>query len=501
MSKSSSDNQRLLRAGRSRLLFAALTAVAGIGCWFFWNTESAFPEAEVHTVRSGNFRWWEESIGTVEPISTTLVQSDCLWTVEILSLLPEGTQVEKGDVVCVLDSSEIEEFLRTREVSLVNAQARLTKSENDLELQQLRSDRKLATADFSLNQAEMNLAEYLEGTWPNQIRNLNRDIALSLEQSQSAGDEREFIYRMWMQGMATNGQLQQSKLKQTTQDEKLRTLQGRKTLLENYTHPTQRRTLEYRVSNLQFNLDRTQLSNSLSETRSRMQTLTDQRRVDIYERYARIARESIDACTIRAPVSGQVLYANSWYDRSRDRNRIEVGRSVYQTQPIFQIPNDSKLTVRFPIHETLISRIAVGLQVDVLIAGYEETPVSGTVREISAYPRSRSVNGSSIREFVLEAVLNLTDEQNEWVHAQMEARVEVPLQSISNAVVIPRSAILRDGTTPSVLLFRDDDREPLRVAVKPGEVSHGEVHIVDGLKTGDRIISDASAWIRARADQ
>ncbi len=485
----------LQRVLKPRVIFVLLMVFLSAGVAFLRAQQNG-STAALHMVRNSRFQLCEEATGTIEPIRSTVVQSECLWTVEILSLLAEGTEVRKGDVVCILDSSEIEEFLRAREVYLINANARLTRSINDLELQESRSERKLAAARFSLDSAEMNLKEYEEGTWPNQISDLNRDLQISRDRASTATDEVEFMYGMWMRGMANHTQVMEAELDRTARTQQLRRLEGRKYLLEEYTNPVTTRKLNYQASTLRLNQERTELSNSLMETRARMQILTDQRRVDIYERYARTARESIEACTIRAPCDGKVLYANTWYERSRGHNPIETGRSVYRTQPIFQVPDESELKVQFPIHETLISRIGKGMTVDVFVAGYDDQPLQATVREISAYPRSRDVNGSRIREFVLDAVLHLNDEQREWVHSQMQSTVRVPLCTHESTIVIPRTAILRDGTTPSVLLQRPGAKNPLRIAVRPGEVSGDDVRILDGLREGDQIISDAAEWLR-----
>jgi multidrug resistance efflux pump len=44
---------------------------------------------------------------------------------------------------------------------------------------------------------------------------------------------------------------------------------------------------------------------------------------------------------------------------------IEEGRSVYFSQPIFEIPDETRLKVSFPIHENLLSRASVGQAIEV----------------------------------------------------------------------------------------------------------------------------------------
>ena len=91
-------------------------------------TLSLIPQAvppQLLTVEKAPFRIEITTSGSLEPLRSERVISQCQWTVQILSLVPEGTWVRKGDIVCVLHSSEIEEFRRAREVSLIKAQSSL----------------------------------------------------------------------------------------------------------------------------------------------------------------------------------------------------------------------------------------------------------------------------------------------------------------------------------------------------------------------------------------
>ena len=55
----------------------------------------------------------------------------------ILSLLPEGSTVKKGDVLCTLDSSAYEEMLRQQQIVLERAQAELRQAELELDVARL----------------------------------------------------------------------------------------------------------------------------------------------------------------------------------------------------------------------------------------------------------------------------------------------------------------------------------------------------------------------------
>lgn len=443
------------------------------------------------TVQPSRFRITRQCSGIVEPVSSAVVQSGCHWTVAILSLVPEGTQVQAGDIVAVLDSSEIQEFLRSREIALIRANASLTASLKAQELQQTAAERRLSDAQFSLQSAEMDLQQYVNGTHPQQVDKLDRDLLLAETQKQSAEDEFEFTHRMWMTGIANRAEVNAAGMALTSRSVQAGRLAGQKELLEKFTDPKTRRRLEYNVDHLKLNLARTDLANSLAETRYRMISLSDQRRLDIYERYARTARESIEACTLRAPRAGRVIHANSWYNRSRGVRTIEEGRSVYFSQAIFEIPDEDELKISFGLDETLVTKMAPGRTVDVTLPGFDQDPIKAQVKSISNFPKQRWTNGVEIREYMVEALLYPTDEQRSHLHPQLDATVELTLTDDPDALVIPKDAVVKIKGQPCVLVPSKDRSELLPMQVTPGEVHDGEVQIVTGLTAGMQIVRHA----------
>lgn len=489
------DNSTIF--ARRRSLFApaavSLALLSGLCCaaWWFSRT-TPIADSELITLQPARFRIPHEITGSIEANSAAVVQSGCHWTVRILSLVPEGTFVEKDEVVCVLDSSDIQEFLRSREISLIRANAALTASLQQQQLQQAAAERRLTAAQFALDSARLELEETLHGNYPAQLEKLNKELNVSTTQAETAADDQSFIQQLWMLGMATRAEVATAHLTLTSRGEQRRRQEGQRHLLTQFTIPRSQRVLEYRVEMLELSLARTDLANSLAETRARMITLSDQRRLDIYERYARTARESIEACMLRAPRAGRVIHSNNWYARSRGIRTIEEGRSVYFSQPVFEVPDESRLKVCFPINETLLSRFSVGMPADVTLAGFEGDPIPARITHIAAMPRTRWSNSIQITEYWAEAVLEPTAEQRPRLHPRTDATVTLPLADHRDVLVVPRDAIQQTSTGPCVYLQNPRaPHESIRIGIKPGEVHNNQVHVLEGLRPGDRILRTA----------
>lgn len=233
----------------------------------FLSKTRPLPDSAFCTVQPTRFRIPHNVQGTIEAQASKVVQSGCQWTVPILSLLPEGTLVQKDQVVGVLDSSQIEEFLRSREIALIRANAALTASLQQQQIQQAAAERRLSDARYALQNAQLELAETLDGTFPAQLDRLENEIAVSETQAQTATDEQHFLSRLWMLGLASHAEVAASQLLVTTRSEQLRRQAGQQQLLEKFSIPRTRRRLEHRVEMLELNVARTDLANSLAETR------------------------------------------------------------------------------------------------------------------------------------------------------------------------------------------------------------------------------------------
>ena len=123
---------------------------------------------------------------------------------------------------------------------------------------------------------------------------------------------------------------------------------------------------------------------------------------------------------------------------------------------------------------------------EVRLSGFEQDVVSGTVTAIPMYPRIRSPYGTEIKEYWLEATLTPTEAQWENMHPQMDAEVKLAIASISDAITVPKSSVVREGSQNYVWLQHGDDL--MKCAVRPGNVSEDKVVIQSGLRAGDRIL-------------
>lgn len=450
--------------------------------------ETAPVEVELSEVQPAVFRHVIEKPGVIEPLQSFAVHSECYWNTTILSIVPEGTFVKKGDVVCVLDSSDIEEYAKTRELLLVKFRNRLDNALQDQQLLKSENERRLDAAQFEYQTARYELNEFENGTYPQQIEEMERNLAMLAEQAESAADDMRYTERLWAMGMASQQDVSRNVLNRHRAENKYDQLESELALLSGMLHRRSMLRLEHRASNSHRNVARTRIANSLAVTKSRLTTLAYERSLRIYERYHRRALDSIAACTLRAPCDGQVIHSNSWYLLSRGLTQIEPGSRVRNQQAVFEIPDPTRLKVSVPILESLICHVEKGMAVTVIPAGYEDVEIAGRIVHISRYPRARSSYTPSLKEYWLDVEILPTDEQRELLKPKADASVRMTIRESEDELMIPRNCV--QGIAGCCYVYVFDGRELVARRVELGAANEESVCVESGLAAGDQLVTE-----------
>ena len=158
-------------APRRILPTLVLLAAAGGIAWAGWREDGWFREEAAADV--GGFPVMRQDLeitvtqrGNLSARNATKIYSALEGRAAILDLVDEGTVVEPGDVLVKLDSSALEDRKVAQDIAVQNARAALTKSEQNLQIQQSQNASDVAAAEQKLDFAKTDLRKYKEGDGP-----------------------------------------------------------------------------------------------------------------------------------------------------------------------------------------------------------------------------------------------------------------------------------------------------------------------------------------------
>ena len=170
------------------------------------------------------------------------------------------------------------------------------------------------------------------------------------------------------------------------------------------------------------------------------------------------------------------------FDGVVTRKRADVGDLAAPGRALLEINDPASLRVEAAVPESLIHRIRLNDQLDVRAAD-AGVAIRGVVSEIAPAADSGS------RTFLVKLDLPA----NTGLRSGQFARVSVPLAE-TKSLFVPSTALVGRGQMELVFVVRTN-RAELRL-VKSGRRSGGEVELVSGLETGERVVIEGAEHLR-----
>jgi RND family efflux transporter MFP subunit len=156
---------------------------------------------------------------------------------------------------------------------------------------------------------------------------------------------------------------------------------------------------------------------------------------------------------------------------------VSEGNYVAPRAPLVEIYDPASLRVRFSVPEQDVRRMKTGVAVEVSLDAWPDRKFSGTIERI--YPQLEAAT----RTLTVEANI-ATDEP---LFSGLFARVAVPVETASGAVVIPSGALLALPGGGSVVFVAQDEKA-VRRPVQTGLEAGGFVQILDGVAAGEDVV-------------
>jgi HlyD family secretion protein len=135
----------------------------------------------VDVCKTGPFEITVTERGTLDSMKNAVLSSKVEGTTTIITIVPEGTTVNAGDLVCELDSSILTDKETAQEILVVKARAMLEQATEGLAIQKTQNDSDMAAAQLKYDLAKLDLEKFLEGDLVQQIEDLKAAVKLADE--------------------------------------------------------------------------------------------------------------------------------------------------------------------------------------------------------------------------------------------------------------------------------------------------------------------------------
>jgi len=489
MSAQVSTSSAVLRFFREHPLLVGLALVALIvgGTILVKNRKPPVSQQTYFTVKRGNFPVMILEGGTLRATQELIIRSELEGTPRIISIIPEGTSVKKGDLLVELDSAGIKEKVANQELTVQSAESSFTRAKEDLSIQKLTMDAAVKDQELRVEFAESDLEKYKEGDWPQQKKAIEARITIAEEEMQRAQDRLNWTVQLEKRGYATRDEIKADQLTVKRQELTISQAKEELRLAEKYDYPKKVRLMESGVD--QTKLEMLRVRQRSASTISTYEADVKSKQAQLEKQHERLAeaKEQLALTKIFAPQEGLVVYATG--SSSSSGILIEEGATVRQKQDIIKLPDVSQMMVEIRVHESHVRQVKLGLLANVTIDSLPDKQFTGIVKKIAVLPDSSSrYYNPNLKVYTTEVWIN--EELND-IKPGVSGRAEIIITNLTDVLTVPIQAVTT--VKGQQVCYVEKNGRHQQVSVEIGLYNDRLIEIKNGLHEGDKVLLAALA--------
>jgi len=421
--------------------------------------------------------------GTIKSQDQVILKSEVEGQTTLIYLIPEGTRVEPGQLLAELDASRLQDDRVEQQIRVENAEAEFIRARENLAVAKNQADSDISKAQLAYEFAQEDVTQYLEGQYPQRLREAESKITIAREETERAAEKLQWSERLYQEKYISQTELEADRLTHKRADLEHQLAVAAKELLESYTHKRQLAQLKSDVEQTQMALERTKLKTNADVVQAQAQLKAKE--AEFQQQQSKLAKneEQIAKTKLRAPREGLVVYATSTRTGGRPgmTQPLEEGQAVRERQELIYLPSPQAMMAELMIHESSLEKVQAGQAVRVTVDAMPGKTFAGRVKSIAPLPDAQSAFMNPDRK-VYATRVNL-DGSNPELRTGMSCRAEIMIDQLPDATYVPVQAVVRVGGQPTVYVRLGDSFQPR--AVQTGMDNSSMVHIVSGLAAGE----------------
>jgi HlyD family secretion protein len=448
-----------------------------------WSSPGAASSEVGAPVRRGPLRIAVTAAGSLSPAETTTLSSGVEGRTTILDIVPEGSQVTKGQIVCELDATTMAEQRIQQSIEVGNAQAALVKARQNLEIQKSQNLSDANKAKQAVDFAQQDLQMFLEGERDSELEAARQAIDLAREESQRARDRVNWSEKLADKGFLTSTEFEADRIAEHRAKVALEQALRELDLLERFRMPRRASELQGLLAEAHQELARVDLQSSAKLVDFEAALLSGEA-VSSFER-EKLARleAQIEKARLRAPRDGFVVYAQ----RDSDEPPIQAGAEVREREVILSIPSSDGMVAQVKLHESVLKQVQPGQPCTIRVDAMPGTELEGAVTFVAMLPdqNSRWTN-PNLRVYRADVAVT---SPSTGLRPGMSCSVEILIDELEDALYVPVQAVFRELQSNICFVARGSRVE--RREVEIGRYNDLWVQVTKGLAEGEVVLLQA----------
>ena len=412
---------------------------------------------------------------------------------QILSIVENGADVKKGDLLVELDSALITERLDEQELQTERSRNEQIQATVTFENQKTQNETMLAEAKLQLALDELGLQQYEDeegGTFQLDLQLLDLNIQTAeanrlIRQTDLKGTE-----QLAKLGYRSKGDLEQARLAALSADtEVARQVSTRKEMVD-YTYRKTKMELEGKVATAKRNMLQVDRNNQAALLQAEAAKIGADRAFNKEKEKLAKYKKQLERCKIFAPHGGMATYA---VDRD-GKSRMAEGKTVYERQRIITLPDLSAMEVKTGVHESVLDSIQEGLPATITVDAFPNHKFKGRIKSVAVLADRGEWHSTDVKVYTTIVTIN-DGELIEGIRPGMSAVVEIHVERVKSVLTVPVTAVAQIGDESWIYVENSGGVD--KVAVTLGKTNEKFIEVTDGLVEGQRVVINPMALLQA----
>jgi len=461
--------------------------------------------------------------GSIKAVKTKDLKSEVEGQASIVNIVPEGTvitpeDVNDGKVLVELDSSKLKEQLSQREIELTTAEASYADANESHLIQVKQNESDITASELKVKFTLMDLQKYLGKTVAESLvekaiadPDSSIDIASLLKDPNSLGGEasqklRELqgnislaksnlekaAYTLeWTEKLHEKQYVAETELRKDRLDKQRIEIEEEKarialTLFQLYEFAKQSEQLLSDYNEARRELERTEARARAQLAQAKARLASARSTFEMQEQRLNKLHKQIEACMIRAPAVGQVVYWSS--TQQWVRVKIEQGAQVPEGYKIITIPDASEMKVEVKIHETWIDRIEPNQPADITVEAFPDKTFTGRVLKKAPLADATDFLNPDLKVYSTDIGIDGT---HDALKTGMTGKVTVIIDKLQDVLYVPIQSVV---TVEDKKICYIAGSPAQKREVETGLFNDNFVEIKSGLVEGEKVLLNPPKW-------
>jgi len=443
--------------------------------------------ADVFNTKRGDFDVTIPCTGELSAQNQIEIRNKLESRAVITFIVPEGTTVEKGELLVTLAEEEIltkikdaEDGVKTAEAALIAAQAAY-----DIRVSEKESD--LAQANLNVELADLALKAWENG----ELKSMRQQLSTALETAtinfKRMTDKYAESKRLLDEGFISKDEFDRDEIELLEADAALKKAELDQNVYEEYTFLQDQKKY---ISDLeQARAERERVEQRHNASLEQLRADVESKKHQLASRQERLsdAQREHSYCRISAPSGGLVVYNSSLGDsgfRGMEEGPPQVGTELRPNERVMVLPDTSQMMAVVKVNEALSGSVKPGQRATIKSDAVPDVTMIGEVKSVGVLAEQGGWRDPNRRDYSVR--IAILGEYPKGIKPSMRCDATIYVDRVSDVLHIPVQAVFRSGRDSLVYVPQGSGYAERLVSL--GRSSELAVEITDGLAIGDQVL-------------